>query len=80
MDAAIEIDGLGCRYGQRTVVHDLSLRVPAGATYALLGPNGAGKTTALKTLMNLRSPARGTARLLGIESRRLGPRELGRHT
>jgi ABC-2 type transport system ATP-binding protein len=78
MDAAIEIDGLGCRYGQRTVVHDLSLRVPAGATYALLGPNGAGKTTALKTLMNLRSPARGTARLLGIESRRLGPRELAR--
>ena len=78
MDAAIEIAGLSCRCGLRTVVHDLSLRVPAGVVYALLGPNGAGKTTALKTLMNLRAPARGMARVLGVDSRRLGPAQLAR--
>jgi ABC-2 type transport system ATP-binding protein len=78
MDAVIAIDGLSCRYGTRTVVHDLSLRVPAGATYALLGPNGAGKTTVLKALMNLRPPARGAARLLGVDSRRLSRHELAR--
>jgi polar amino acid transport system permease protein len=40
MDSVVAIDGLSCRYGSRTVVHDLSLRVRAGETYALLGPNG----------------------------------------
>jgi ABC-2 type transport system ATP-binding protein len=78
MDAAIEIEGLGCRYGVRTVVHDVSLRVPPGVVYALLGPNGAGKTTVLKTLMNLRPPSRGMARVLGVDSRRLGPDHLAR--
>ena len=78
MDAAIEIDGLGCRYGRRTVLHDLSLRVPPGVVYALIGPNGAGKTTALKTLMNLRAPSRGVARVLGVDSRQLGPAQLAR--
>ena len=45
------------------------MRVPAGSIYALLGPNGAGKTTTLKTLMNLRAPPSGIARVLGVDSR-----------
>ena len=46
--------------------------------YALLGPNGAGKTTTLKTIVNLRAPSAGTVRVLGVDSRRLGPGELAR--
>jgi ABC-2 type transport system ATP-binding protein len=76
MDNAIETDALTCRYGRTRAVDDLTMRVPAGSIYALLGPNGAGKTTALKTLMNLRTPASGVARVLGVDSRALGPGEL----
>ena len=71
----IETTGLSHRYWRKEAVHDLTLAVPAGSVFALLGPNGAGKTTTIKMLMNLLPPTRGEARVLGVESRRLGPRE-----
>jgi len=52
--------------------------LPTGAIYALLGPNGAGKTTTIKVLMNLLEPTAGSATVLGVDSRRLGPRDLAR--
>jgi ABC-2 type transport system ATP-binding protein len=59
-------------------VDGLDLEVPAGAIYGLVGPNGAGKTTALKTMMNILRPTAGEARVLGADSRKLGPREWAR--
>ncbi len=64
-DAAIEIDGLVVNYGSKRAVDGLSLRVPRGAIFGFLGPNGAGKTTTIKTLLGLRSPDGGSARVLG---------------
>ena len=58
------------------VLHDLNLTVPAGSIFALLGANGAGKTTTLKVLMNLLRPTAGVARVLGVDSGRLGEQEL----
>ena len=72
----IEIRQLTRRYGRLEAVHELSLDVPAGSVCALLGPNGAGKTTTLKVLLNLLPPTRGEARMLGVDSRKLSPREL----
>lgn len=73
MDNAIETCGLTRHFGHTEAVHDLTLTVPAGSIVALLGPNGAGKTTTLKLLMNLLRATRGTAHVLGADSRRLGP-------
>jgi len=42
----------------------------------LIGANGAGKTTTIKILMNILHATGGTAEVLGIDSRRLSPREL----
>jgi ABC-2 type transport system ATP-binding protein len=78
MDHAIETDRLTCRYRRTLAVDDLTMRVPAGSIYALIGPNGAGKTTALKTLLNLRRPDGGVARLLGVESTRLAAADFAR--
>ena len=44
---ALKTCGLTRRYGQKTVVSDLSLEVQAGDIYGFLGPNGAGKTTTI---------------------------------
>ena len=78
MDHAIETDRLTCRYRRTLAVDALTMTVPRGSIYALIGPNGAGKTTTLKTLLNLRPPDAGGARVLGVESRRLGPADFGR--
>jgi ABC-2 type transport system ATP-binding protein len=63
-------------YGRFGAVQGLSLAVPEGSIYALIGPSGAGKTTLIKILMNILTPTRGTASILGVDSRELGPRVL----
>ncbi|MBK8857258.1 MAG: ABC transporter ATP-binding protein [Opitutaceae bacterium] len=71
----IETHQLSRRYWRTEALRDLTLAVPAGSVSALLGANGAGKTTAIKVLMNLLPPSGGEARVLGVDSRRLGERE-----
>jgi ABC-2 type transport system ATP-binding protein len=71
---AIETVDLTRRFGRREAIDRLNLRVPAGSVFALVGPNGAGKTTTIKLLMNLLRPTRGSASVLGIDSRRLTAR------
>ncbi len=62
---AIEIDGLGKVFGEREVLHDVSLTVEKGDIFAFLGPNGAGKTTAMRIVLGTLEPTRGSARVLG---------------
>lgn len=69
---------MSCRFDRVEAVRHLSLEVPAGSIYAFLGTNGAGKTTTIKTLLNLIQPTSGTARILGVDTTRLGPQELAR--
>jgi len=63
------------RYGRNEALRGVNLSVPAGSAFALIGTNGAGKTTLIKILMNLLEPSRGTASVLGTDSRKLAPRE-----
>lgn len=72
----IETQNLSHRYWRTEALHDLTMAVPTGSVFALLGANGAGKTTAIKVIMNLLRPSAGGARVLGVDSRRLGEREL----
>jgi ABC-2 type transport system ATP-binding protein len=78
MNPVIEIQNMSCRFGKVEAVRNLTLEVPAGCVYAFLGTNGAGKTTTIKTLLNLIQPSSGTARILGVDSTRIGPPELAR--
>ncbi|QCX26965.1 ATP-binding cassette domain-containing protein [Nocardioides jishulii] len=41
----IEVDRLSQRYGDQTVVDEISFSVERGEILGILGPNGAGKTT-----------------------------------
>jgi heme ABC exporter ATP-binding subunit CcmA len=62
---AIELRGLVRRFGERTVLRDVSASVPAGATLAVLGRNGAGKSTLLRILATLLRPHAGVVTVLG---------------
>jgi len=63
--AAIVLDRVTKRFGDKVAVADLSLTIAPGAFVGLLGRNGAGKSTTLKMLTGLLAPTSGTIRLLG---------------
>jgi len=63
----ITVQGLTKRYGDRTVVDDVSFAVEEGETFGLLGPNSAGKTTIVETVAGLRRPDAGTVRVAGLD-------------
>jgi ABC-2 type transport system ATP-binding protein len=76
VETVIDVRNLTCQYRRVEAVHAISFDVAAGTVFGLLGPNGAGKTTTIRALMNILPPSAGNARVLGVDSRRLGPREL----
>jgi sulfonate transport system ATP-binding protein len=56
---AVEVRGLTRRFGDRAVLRDLDLSVPAGQFVALLGASGSGKSTLLRILAGLDSVVTG---------------------
>ena len=62
----VETSGLSKRFGERTVVRDVDLRVPRGSAFGYLGPNGAGKTTLIRMLLGLTPATAGSMSLLGL--------------
>ncbi len=65
MKLAIETHGLTKRFGARTALDGIDLRVPRGSAFGFLGPNGAGKTTIIRTLLGLTAANSGTMEVLG---------------
>ena len=57
----IEASGLTKRFGGRTAIEDVSLRVEPGEVVGFLGPNGAGKTTTMRALLGTLRPDAGAA-------------------
>ncbi len=53
MQAELTIDHLTFSYGDREVIRDLSLTLPAGTFSLLIGPTGCGKSTLLKIMAGL---------------------------
>lgn len=71
----LRLDGVSKRYGELTVVQDLSLDLAAGESLALLGPSGCGKSTVLKMAAGLLAPDTGSVLLDGRPLE--GPGRLG---
>lgn len=64
--------------GDRIVLPDFSLAIPAGQTVALVGSTGAGKSTLAKLLARFYDPTAGSVELDGVDLRRLHPKDLRR--
>jgi ABC-2 type transport system ATP-binding protein len=55
----LEVDSLTRRYGDRTVVDDVSFAVRPGRLTGFVGSNGAGKTTTMRMIMGILAPTSG---------------------
>ncbi len=65
MGVAIGVENLVKKYGNSTVIHNLSFSAAHGEIFALLGANGAGKTTTLECIEGIRSYNDGTITVNG---------------
>lgn len=65
----LEVRGLACAAGYRTLFASLDLRVAAGGWTMLVGANGSGKTTLLRTICGLTRPLAGEILWRGVPRR-----------
>ena len=56
----LELKNVSLSYGERRVLHDVSLRLDHGERIAVMGPSGCGKTSLLRVIAGLQSPDSGT--------------------
>lgn len=70
LNTAIVADQLTKEIGGKKIVNQLSFSVKKGEVFGLLGPNGAGKTTTIETLLGIKRPNKGSAKILGLDPRK----------
>ena len=60
MSYLLNVENLVKRFGENTVVNDLSFHISPGECLGVIGPNGAGKTTTLRMCLGLTAPDAGS--------------------
>jgi ATP-binding cassette subfamily B protein len=75
LDQGIRLEGVAYAYpgGHESVLRDLDITLPAGATVAIVGENGAGKSTLVRLLCGLSTPTRGRITVDGADLRDISP-------
>ncbi len=61
----VSVQHLKMRFGDKTVIKDLSFDINRGEIFGLLGSNGSGKTTTIRALLNFYKPTAGKALIGG---------------
>ncbi len=65
--SGLQLENLSKRYGAKTALNEVSLRVGEGEVLALIGPSGAGKSTLIRCINRLVEPSSGRISLGGSE-------------
>lgn len=75
---ALAATSITAGYGDREVLHDVTLDIPPGRVTTLVGPNGCGKSTLLRVLSRLLRPTAGEVMLGGAPIGGVPSRHLAR--
>ena len=70
------MENVSKKFGRKTVLDGVSLRMEGKGCFGYLGPNGAGKTTSMKVLTSLIRPDSGSASINGVSVTKDPPRAL----
>ena len=75
MNDAVEVEHLRVVRGGRTVLPDLSVRIPTGQVVGLLGPSGSGKSTLIRAIVGVQVVESGRVTVLGQPAGSVGLRD-----
>jgi ABC-2 type transport system ATP-binding protein len=68
-EPVVDVAGLTKRFGDKTAVRELTMRIAPGEIFGFLGPNGSGKTTSIRMFCGLLTPDAGSGHCLGYDIR-----------
>jgi len=74
----IQVNNLVRKFGDRTVLDDISFNVHRGETVVIMGGSGCGKSTLLRHMIGSMKPTSGVVKLFGEEITMMKERELER--
>ena len=74
----IEVVDLVRKFGDRTVLNDISFNVHRGETLVIMGGSGCGKSTLLRHMIGSMKPTSGSVKIFGEEIATMSEREIGR--
>ena len=74
---ALQAEHLTKRFGELTIVDDLSLAIRKREVFGFLGPNGAGKTTSIRMMVGLLRPTSGRVLFDGVETLSMQKERIG---
>jgi phospholipid/cholesterol/gamma-HCH transport system ATP-binding protein len=74
----VEVTDLVRRFGDRTVINDISFNVHRGDTLVIMGSSGCGKSTLLRHMIGSMKPTSGSVKLFGEQITTMNEREIAR--
>ena len=79
LEGRIEMDGIGFRYGSRSVIRGLNLDIRPGEMIGLVGHSGSGKSTLVNLICRFYDVTEGSIRVDGTDLRRVTVADYRRH-
>lgn len=79
LEGRIEMDGIGFRYGSRSVIRSLNLDIRPGEMIGLVGHSGSGKSTLVNLICRFYDVTDGAIRVDGVDIRRIAVADFRRH-
>jgi phospholipid/cholesterol/gamma-HCH transport system ATP-binding protein len=75
-EPVVEVNHLVRKFGNRTVIDDLSFTIHRGETLVIMGGSGCGKSTLLRHIIGVMKPSAGSVKIFGDEITSMNDRQI----